>query len=342
MADLNSTITKVARWLTLKRREGVTVAASVFHDYLLQIDAPDDTVERCEAMNWIVYQPAAGYSSAQSDFSGNLYPGPIRWIEAQYVIGSVIEAGVKPAPMGPSVGPDPGIEDSASHTDPDGPQLQTQPLTFQGGTMNFLEDRVELCGIDICSGPRCRKRRQILELLKMKHHDGHFLPYGADQLADSMDPIVGVGTVPGIIRDLRDDIIKRLRGRRIVCGPRDVVLSGGTGYRLAEHISVHLEGQPAADEISCAADGSDLFNVPKDVAQRVGDIWNRLDDPAQARRAWILAQLNEGRKLQTVAVAKQFECSLKTAQRDLRLLKAEGAIEFIGPRRTGYYQLSDH
>jgi hypothetical protein len=38
--------------------------------------------------------------------------------------------------------------------------------TFSGGEIVFFADRVELCGVDICSGPRSRTKRRILDLLR--------------------------------------------------------------------------------------------------------------------------------------------------------------------------------
>jgi len=338
MAELTSILTRVARWLNLKRREGVTVAASIFHGYLLKIDAPDDTVERCESMGWITYEPRRGYSSCKSDFSGNIYPGPIRWTEANYVIGSGIEAGTESAATSPTVGPDPGNGDSNSHTDADGPLQQIKPTSFRGGILDFFDDRVEFCGVDICSGSRSRSRRQILDLLRMRSRDDSFISYSGDSLGELLNPRVSSGTVSGAIRDLRNDIVERLRiDLNIICGSQDVVLSGGPGYRLAECITVHLAGQPIAE-------ADEVLNVPKDVPNvpdlGTGDVPDVSDNSAQSRREWILRRLGEGGKLQGAAVAKEFNCSLKTAKRDLGQLKADGKIEFIGPARTGFYQLS--
>ena len=40
-------------------------------------------------------------------------------------------------------------------------------------------------------------------------------------------------------------------------------------------------------------------------------------------------------------VAEHFSCSLTTAQRDLKALKDEGKIEFVGSTRTGHYRLAN-
>ena len=50
-------------------------------------------------------------------------------------------------------------------------------------------------------------------------------------------------------------------------------------------------------------------------------------------------RLAAGHQLKAPAVAEQFDCSIKTAQRDLTALRDEGKIEFVGAPRTGYYRL---
>jgi hypothetical protein len=51
------------------------------------------------------------------------------------------------------------VEQTESVRDP-----QLQP--FAGGVIVFSPDRVELCGVEICRGPRSANRRRLLELLR--------------------------------------------------------------------------------------------------------------------------------------------------------------------------------
>jgi len=72
---------------------------------------------------------------------------------------------------------------------------------------------------------------------------------------------------------------------------------------------------------------------------REQDVPNVPDDAASPRQAWILQRLAAGDQLKAPAVAKQFDCSRKTALRDLQALKDEGQIEYVGAARTGNYRL---
>lgn len=211
-----------------------------------------------------------------------------------------------------------------------------QPQPFSGGVMTFFKDRVELCGVDICSGPRSRTRRQILDLLRLQRHDGAFIAYSGEALAAEVGSAMNQRTIAGAVRDLRDDIMEALRNRaNLVIGRKDVILSGGTGYRFAESITVLIE-EGRTTEITDILEVGDVPNVRDDIVAGVRDV---ADAPAKARRSWILEQLRDGAQLKAPEVARQFSCSVKTAQRDLAALKDEGAVEFVGAARTGYYRL---
>jgi hypothetical protein len=216
------------------------------------------------------------------------------------------------------------------------PPNTTEPIEFTGGTMKFFEDRVELCGVDICSGHRAKTRRQILDLLRVKRRDGKFESYGGEVLATLLKLDTGSNTVAGAIRDLRDGIVQALKSQaNTTCGRQDVVVSGGPGYRLADCITVQEGDQPGITDIGKPGD---VRNVRD---HDVPNVRNEDDseDSAGKRRAWILHRLVEGEKLQAPIVAEQFKCSVKTAQRDLQALKEEGSIDFYGAPRTGYYRL---
>ena len=49
--------------------------------------------------------------------------------------------------------------------------------------------------------------------------------------------------------------------------------------------------------------------------------------------------LGDGGKLRSTCIATHLGCSLKTVKRELETLRLAGKIEFIGPNKTGTYQL---
>ena len=135
----------------------------------------------------------------------------------------------------------------------------------------------------------------------------------------------------------RDSITESLRGAKIPCGRHDVILSGGPGYRFADSLTVQHGDQCAAKPITDIAepitdigDTNEPGHVPNDDVR---------DDAAGARRAWILQELAKGQRLKAADVAGHFDCSVKTAQRDLTALKDDGIIEFVSAPRTGFYRL---
>jgi hypothetical protein len=120
------------------------------------------------------------------------------------------------------------------------------PMPFRGAEILFQADRVLLCGVDICSGPRSETRRQLLELLTRRRTDGTFVAYGSDEIAKLLSLSSGANAVPGLVRDLRNEIVASLRAEaNIECGREDVIQSRGPGYRFAPTVTVHDETQPA-------------------------------------------------------------------------------------------------
>ncbi len=234
------------------------------------------------------------------------------------------------------------------------PILVTTPRPFTGGGMVFFADRVELCGVDICSGPRSSRRRAVLDLLRLRQRE-RFVAYSGEKLAEQVGLRDGKNGAAGLVRDIRNRISKALlEHAHIKCGEEDVILSGGPGYRFADCISVHEGQMPLTEPAASAAARFDVPNVPKPHVPDVPDphVLNVPDqhvpnvpDPhvpdvaVNERRIWILDQLEQGIQLRTPMVARHFGCSKKTAKRDLAALKEEGKVEFVGHARTGFYRI---
>lgn len=236
--------------------------------------------------------------------------------------------------------------------EPDGSKVleeHQEPRVFSGGKMVFYPDRVELCGVDICSGSRCERYRRTLDLLAKKNRNGGFTSCSGEVLAKAVGVSPGEkdakkqeGSAAGLIRHLRSRIRKALRSQaNLECGKTDVILSGGPKYRFSDRLSVHHEVQPDNADIT-DTDGtgnvSDVRNARNDRNDDDRDVRNTTQ---QDRRAWILQRLAEEHPLKAPDVVEQFKCGLKTAERDLKYLKDKGEIEFVGAPRTGNYRLPE-
>jgi len=64
-----------------------------------------------------------------------------------------------------------------------------------------------------------------------------------------------------------------------------------------------------------------------------------IEDTPASRRQRILELLGDGGKLRSTCIATHLGCSLKNVKRELETLRLAGKIEFIGPNKTGTYQL---
>jgi len=200
---------------------------------------------------------------------------------------------------------------SLSSPQPGEPQEKEERQELQpfcGGAMVFFRDRVEFCGVDICSGSRSQTRRRILDLLRKKRSNGSFVGYSSEQLAEDVELKGGQGAAGGAIRGLRNYIVELLRNQAsLKCGRNDVILSGGRGYRFADCVSVRDGDLPETAPITDMDSESDVPNVRNGNVPNVrnGDVPNIPDDAAGARRVWILQRLAEGVQLKAPEVATQ-------------------------------------
>ena len=185
------------------------------------------------------------------------------------------------------------------------------------------------------SGTRSRARRKLLDLLRQKRADGSFVAHSGDELAAKAGLRGGASTITGTVRGLREAIRVALEGANIICKKDDVVLSGGPGYRLAESVEIEL----STEITDTTTDITDTGDDRDDHDRSDSDVLDVPDDPALARQAWILEQLENGAQLKGPDVVQNFVCSAKTAQRDLTALKKAGKIEFVGNARSGYYRI---
>jgi DNA-binding response OmpR family regulator len=191
--------------------------------------------------------------------------------------------------------------------------LETKP--FQGGELVILPDRVTLCGQTVLSNSRSKQTARILEALNTKTQVGTWVAKSGPELANETGNASGQNSITCSIRGFRESAAELLRTQLgLICDKQDIIRSGGPGYRYNEWISVRDARRAEAEP-----EGQD-------------------GTPA-SRREQILALLREGGQLRSTSIASHLGCSLKTVKRELDALRQSGHIEFIGPSKTGTYQL---
>jgi CheY-like chemotaxis protein len=213
-----------------------------------------------------------------------------------------------------------------------GPDRKEPPQPFEHGEMVFFDDRVELCDVVICDGPGAGLIWDILDELKEKTVHGRYVAYSGNRLAKRLGCEAGENGISGAVRDFRTKLERRLRDEaNISCEPRELLASGGPGYRFTDKITVRVADEPENEPVN---EPDDPVNEP-----------NKPDaDPAlldlNERQHWALAQVQNAGSLQLHELMRVQKCSRATAKRDLAELRRRGLIEFVGPARTGAYHPS--
>lgn len=104
-------------------------------------------------------------------------------------------------------------------------------------------------------------------------------------------------------------------------------------FSIAAARAAYVAGETAAG-VSRESSGPD---VPIDDPDR-----DPVVDPEppelNERQHWFLARVTEGGRLRASEIASIWEVSLKTARRDIAVLKAAGLIQYVGSHRKGRYR----
>ncbi len=211
----------------------------------------------------------------------------------------------------------PGKDPDASVASLCGPRAEKpEPQPFAGGEMVFHEDRVTLCGVTILVNSRAKQMRKILGALRPRTTAGSYIARSGPELASELSITGGQNGVEGAIRDFRKNAADILLVQLdVISGLQDIIRSGGPGYRFNEWISI------------CNAEQEPTQQATVTIVEQ------------PARRGQILETLRRGQKLRSTNIATELGCSAETVKRELDALRSDGLVEFVGPTKTGTYQL---
>jgi biotin operon repressor len=240
-----------------------------------------------------------------------------------------------------------------------------------------FRDRIELCDVEICSGARRKNARELIVLLAKRDSAGLSGEELAAALqlsgADAAASLVGrvrsqarQSLAEAGIESGREDVIVGGGPGYRLADSISVSVHLDSGHFIENHVpngdrsNVPNETGQSIGDVPNVHDRQHA-DVPKVHDETQVDVHNVHDEtqvdvhnvhdhqvqesatpetsPSAERRAWILAQLSSGKELRAPDIAKQLNCGTKTVHRDLKSLKAEGRITFVGPRRTGFYRL---
>ena len=193
------------------------------------------------------------------------------------------------------------------------PVIETK--RFSGGELVFKHDRITLCGQTIFYYSRSKQTTRNLEALNVKTQTGTWIAKSGPELVSELGNASGQNSITCSIRAFRDSAIDLLKTQLgLICGKQDIISSGGRGYRFNDWITIRDTRKAETDPIE-------------------------IEDTPASRRQRILELLGDGGKLRSTCIANHLGCSLKTVKRELETLRLAGRIEFIGPSKTGTYQL---
>lgn len=210
----------------------------------------------------------------------------------------------------------------------------SQLRPFAGGVLAFSEAEVTLNRVAIAGRRGVSLGRKILDDLNAPTRQGAKHSWRASSGAAIAERIGAAdqNAVASAVKKLRNKITRVMAqeaDRSVAL--EDVIENKGQGYRLTNQITVDDPLGPVQDP---ANQGHEAANDHGDPAN------GRSDEPATQRRAWVMTELKGGRPLRRADLMSQFGVSESTAKRDLRAVIEGGGVEFVGPTKTGHYQLT--
>ncbi len=215
------------------------------------------------------------------------------------------------------------------------------PKPFQGGTLAFYPDHIELEGEMVLERGGPGHAWEIMQVLRTPRYNGKLPRLSAPRLAKAIDPRgqISDGAINSCIHTLRTNITETmLASARLTVGRDDVIANLGKGYHLAESLLIERHDAEAASDVAAAMSAPSVPEAPRVPGKSAKDDPDD-QEPLTDRQHWILDQLRQGVRLTRGMVERQFSIKDKQAKRELAGLSNRGMIEFIRKPRPGYYAL---
>lgn len=216
-----------------------------------------------------------------------------------------------------------------SHSTPGKASAKPQLRQFEGGQVRLLKKRLIICDVEV---PISVMMHAILSVLNTKHGNGKYVAFAGSEIAEhpDVDCKRGQNGVSEAIHKLRKRIAtKLLEEANVEMDDHDIIRSKGEGYRINERVKMKVGVRK--QNLVLAGNGTDgTVNVTVEDLD-VTDL--------NERQVWIMAMVDRGTEVRANMVVEHFECSVRTAKRDLGELKDKDLIRFVGSPRNGYYRL---
>jgi DNA-binding response OmpR family regulator len=242
-----------------------------------------------------------------------------------------------------------------------------QSVEFAGGGIVIRDGFVRVGKVRV---PITSRMTRLLSVLVRQNSSGDYIAFSGDELATKLGIPRGQNAIAEIVCSFRKRAAAALAESGIVCGPQDLIASGGAGYRLNSWLTViaaggdpvnagddpdrgpvNAHGAPVTKPNDPDDDTDDPVNDPverrRDPVNGSGDpdhdpvtaVDDPDGDPVNDRQGRIVRFLKRGDAIRVSDVVLRCDCSHSTAKRDLTSLRRRGLIEFIGSPRTGHYRL---
>lgn len=191
-------------------------------------------------------------------------------------------------------------------------QSKTPVKTFQGGELQFFEDRVEILGVTICRDADSGLIRRILDSLAQARSGTTWGRVKGEELAEATFA-ADSGSIASTISDFRKRVRHQfLEEKNMDCPVEGIITSNRLGYSLAPPIRISNDS-PAAQEPTTKKNGPILND----------------------RQRAILGRLQAGEELRNRDLRESFAVSDRTIKRDMNILKRQGLAQFSGYGAAG-------